>query len=73
MNRFQVDSVSRVQAVLGLEHPNRQIIRISAVEDVAPVQVQGLPEFPDVQVSDGTRVYQVFQGGVVFEICVLRG
>lgn len=73
MQEYKVDSVSRVQAVLEVEGRNKQIIRISAAENMAPVQVHGLSEFPDEPVSNGTRMYQVFQDGVVFEICVLRG
>lgn len=73
MQEYKVDSVSRVQAVLEVEGRNKQIIRISATEDMAPVQVYGLPEFPDEPVSNGTRIYQIFQDGIIFEICVLRG
>ena len=73
MVAFKVDTVSRVQAALEIEGPNRQILRISVADDMSQVQVMGLPDFPDERVSNGTRVYQVFQDMIIFEICILRG
>jgi len=35
--------------------------------------VERLEEFPDIPVPSGTRVYQDFDDGRIFEICIVRG
>lgn len=74
---YKVDTVSRVQAVLKPEKPLRQTISIRELthrEDCPSFkEIEALKEFPDETVSNGTRMYQIFQGIRVFEICVLRG
>ncbi|MDY9922747.1 hypothetical protein [Methanobacterium sp.] len=71
---FRVDTVSRVQAVLASGEPQNQIIKIREVTDESdcPKRIESLPEFPDQEVRNGTRVYQKFRDGRIFEICVLR-
>jgi hypothetical protein len=38
-----------------------------------PEDVESLPEFPDEEVSNGTRIFQKFKDGRIFRISVLRG
>ncbi|WP_321422801.1 hypothetical protein [uncultured Methanobacterium sp.] len=75
MDYYKVDDVSRVQAVLASREGEHQIIKILDVtHDVnCPENIVNFPEFPDVEVRAGTRIYQKFQDGRIFEICVLRG
>lgn len=71
---YKVDTVPRVQAVLASQDPQGQIIKIREVTDDedCPKRIEKLPEFPDREVRNGTRVYQRFQDGRIFEICILR-
>jgi hypothetical protein len=71
---FQVDTVSRVQAVLVSEDPMNQIIRIREItnEPDCPGRVKNFQEFPDSPVRNGAKIYQEIKGRI-FEIKVLRG
>lgn len=75
VDHYKVDTVSQVQAVLASRPGEHQIIKIRDVTDDVncPENVVNFPEFPDVEVRSGTRIYQKFQDGRIFEICVLRG
>jgi len=71
LTKYQVDTVDRVQRVLRKD----QTIKIHDVteDDYARVTPEDLPDFPDKEVTNGTRCYQRFQDGRIFEICILRG
>jgi len=71
---FQVDTVSRVQAVLVSGDPMNQIIKIQEITDEpdCPGRIKNFPEFPDSPVQNGTKIYQEIKGRI-FEIKVLRG
>ena len=69
--KYRVDTVDRIQRILRRD----QIIRIQDVEndEYNEVVPENLTDFPDKEVTNGTRIYQRFQDGRIFEICVLRG
>lgn len=74
-DHYKVDTVTRVQAVLASREGEHQIIKIRDVTDDVncPDNIVNFPDFPDHEVRNGTRIYQKFQDGRIFEICVLRG
>lgn len=72
VEHYQVDTVSRVQAVLQDQAPHNQVMKIRVVQ-MKRTDFEELEEFPDDPVNNGTRIYQRFPDGRIFEICVLRG
>jgi len=75
-SQYRTDSVLRVQRILGTKGSNSQILKIREVTDdeySCPKNFLDLPELPSTPVSNGTRIYERWLDGRIWEICVLRG
>lgn len=73
VERYRTETVARVQGFLETEPTQCQIMKIRRAKDITYDEVRSLPEFPDEHVSNGTRVYQRWYDGQIFEICILKG
>ncbi len=76
MVHYRTDSVLRVQRILETQGHNSQVIKIREVTDDqynCPDDFYSLPKIPDHGVSNGTRIYERWIDGRIWEICVLRG
>jgi hypothetical protein len=71
---YKTHCVERVLTFLLTKDPHRQILKIRDVtgKPDCPERVERLEEFPDIPVPSGTRVYQDFDDGRIFEICIVR-
>lgn len=76
VDQYRTDSVLRVQRILETDGPNSQTIKIREVTHDkygCPEDFFNLPKLPNQSVSNGTRIYERWIGGRIWEICVLRG
>lgn len=75
VEQYRTESVLHVQRILETQGPNQQVLKIREVTDdkySCPEDFQALPPLPS-QVGNGTRIYERWLDGRIWEICVLRG
>jgi hypothetical protein len=75
VEQYRTESVLHVQRILETSGPNSQVLKICEVTNDkyrCPDDFNALPKLPN-HVSNGTRIYERWLDGRIWEICVLRG